>query len=154
MKKLITAIMAICFLATTAWATPEFKQPIYTESETEHHDTLSYIDRNYFWYDSKVGIAGYKTIDEMVRLERISFKDFHGNKIFMVRILPNKTIVGYGIKVWDSEFALEDSNCDGVMDKVLLYNDPVFPQILFALQVVIYAIHKYQKKQVTRYCLL
>ncbi len=131
MKKLLTALLAVCFLATTAWATPEFKQPIYTESETEHHDTISYIDRNYFWYDSKIGVAGYKTIDEMVKLEKISFKDFHGNKIFMVRILPDKKVVGYGIKVWESKFSLEDSNCDGIMDKVGLYSDLVFPPDCF-----------------------
>ena len=73
------------------------------------------------------GIAGYKTIDQMVALEKISYSDNKGNRIHMVRTLNDKEIVGYGIKVWESEFSLEDSNCDGIMDKATIFNNPVFP---------------------------
>ena len=114
-------LFAIIWFAGTAFG--NYIQPHYNKPT----NTIIYIDRIYFEVDSWTGVAGYKTIDKMVYLEKSEFHDFSGNKIFMVQTLPDKEIVGYGIKVWESEFSLEDSNCDGTMDKVSIYNDPVFP---------------------------
>jgi len=115
------------FVFDASMANTTYVQPVYVEE----YDRITYFGRFYHRYDRITGVAGYKTIDKMVKLEKISYKDFLNNKIHMVRTLPNRSIVGYGIKVWESEFALEDTNCDGVMDKVFLYNAPVFPPDCF-----------------------
>ena len=91
---------------------------------------IKYFDKRYFARKSFTGVAGFKTIDKMVRLKKTVFESLDGQIINLVQIVREsgrKDIVGYGIKVYESEFSLEDSNCDGVMDKVGLYNDPVFP---------------------------
>lgn len=112
-------------------------QPIYHG----YSKTISYIDLTYYQTKIITGIAGYKSLDKMVELEKITFvSDAYlgeeGNKIFMVRIIDTKQIVGYGIKVWESRFSLEDSDCDGVMDKVGIYNKPVFPPNCFYAEAI------------------
>lgn len=136
MKKITDNIfkwIAIGFLACLGYLAIAYSveatyiQPIYS-SEL---NVISYINRLYYKYDYATGIAGYKSLDKIARLEKISFVDDSNNRIHMIRTLPNKDIVGYGIKVWESEFSLEDSDCDGVMDIVGIYNKSVFPPNCF-----------------------
>lgn len=139
---------AICGAITTLgiagliWSHTSFGgyiQPRFYDSPDLKNSFVEYIDRAYWYTDRKVGIAGYKTIDRLVRLEKLIFNHPLG-KINMVRIQETKQIVGYGIKhmyvdsdgqsKW-AEFSLEDSDCDGVMDKVFEYQTPVFPPDCF-----------------------
>ncbi len=132
MRKLIVAIMAVCFWATTACAfsPTRLEQPMFDKKTW----SVTYMDHTYNYYKHLTGIAGYETIDESVGLLKMIFKDSDGNTANMIQILSMKEeldIVGFSFDIDSHRYAIEDSDCDGIFDDVKLYDDLVFPPDCF-----------------------